>query len=441
MRQRAKLHASCLLLVLSGCLGICLTTVHAAQPQTNVILIMADDIGYECFGCYGSRQYRTPNIDRMARQGMRFTHCYSQPLCTPSRVKLMTGRSNVRNYSAFSVLNRDLRTIGQRFQRAGYKTAIAGKWQLLGAEHYSKQFRGKGTLPREAGFDQSCLWQVDRLGSRYWGPLLYIDGKNRQFGDDDYGPRIATKYITDFIEANHKKPFFIYYPMILVHSPFLPTPDSKSRTSRNKQRNFEDMVAYMDKMVGRIVRKTEQTGIADRTLILFIGDNGTHKSIHSKLNGRTIRGGKGKMTDAGTRVPFVSYQPGSVPAGKVCHDLIDFSDFLPTCLQAAGAPIPEGLDGRSFLPQLRGKTGNPREWIYSYYCPRPERSKPVRFVRDQRWKLYGDGRFFDVANDVLEQHALPNDSLSSFASMARKKLVRALSSMPAKGQTLLKFAK
>ena len=156
-------------------------SVSAPTERPNVILIMADDVGYECFGCYGSRQYQTPNIDRLAREGMRFTHCYSQPLCTPSRVKLMTGLSNVRNYSAFSVLNPDQRTIGHHMQAAGYRTFIAGKWQLLGAEQYAKQFRKKGTWPRDAGFDEFCLWQVDKLGSRYWGPLLNINGENRQF--------------------------------------------------------------------------------------------------------------------------------------------------------------------------------------------------------------------------------------------------------------------
>jgi len=440
MNNSTRLHV----FLLIGLIGLSpsfssIAVVQAANSRPNIILIMADDVGYECFGCYGSRQYKTPHIDRMAEKGMRFNHCYSQPLCTPTRVKLMTGLSNARNYSAFSVLNRDQQTIGQYFKSAGYKTLIAGKWQLLGAEHYSKQFRGKGTLPRDAGFDHVCLWQVDRLGSRFWEPLLNIDGENHQFGKEEYGPDIATKYITDFMETSRDEPFFVYYSMILVHSPFVPTPDSESRKSRNRQRNFEDMVAYMDKLVGRIVGKTEELGIADRTLILFMGDNGTHKTIRSSLNGRNIQGGKGKTTDAGTRVPLVAYRPGVVPEGRVCNDLVDFSDFLPTCLEAVGVPVPAGLDGRSFYPQLQGKPGKPREWMYCYYCPRPEKTKPVRFVRDQRWKLYGDGRFFDVQNDPLEKNAL-KDVQNGSAAAARRKLAAALKTMPAKGQSLLKFS-
>ncbi len=427
---------------LTAAAGILLlsATVGLAAEKPNIILIMADDVGYECFGCYGSRQYQTPNIDGLARRGMRFEHCYSQPLCTPSRVKIMTGRYNARNYSAFSVLNRDQRTIGQYLSEAGYKTAVAGKWQLLGAEHYPERFRNKGTWPGAAGFERACLWQVDRLGSRFWEPLLYVDGKNRQFGEDEYGPDIATRYITDFMQANRDEPFFVYYPMILVHSPFVPSPESASRQSKNRQRNFEDMVSYMDHLVGRIARKTEQLGIADKTLILFTGDNGTHKSIHSKLDGRDVQGGKGATTDAGTRVPLVACWPGVIPEGRVNDDLVDFTDFLPTLLEVAGGQKPPQLDGRSFLPQLRGERGNPRDWIYCYYCPRPERTPPIRFVRDRRWKLYGDGRLFDVANDPAEKNPLEDGSEDKQISAARRRLTAALSSVPAEGQTLLDFA-
>ncbi|MFT5322374.1 MAG: arylsulfatase A [Planctomycetaceae bacterium] len=413
--------------------------VEAAAKKTNVILIMADDVGYECFGCYGSKQYSTPNIDRMAKNGMLFTHCYSQPLCTPSRVKIMTGISNVRNYSAFSVLNSDQKTIGHYFKEAGYKTLVAGKWQLLGAEHYKEQFRLKGAWPDQTGFDQHCLWQVDKLGSRFWQPLLNIDGENRPFGKKTaYGPDVVNEYVLDFMEREKSEPFLIYYPMILVHNPFDPTPDSESLKSKNKQRNFEDMVAYMDKLIGKVIVKTEELGIAENTLIIFCGDNGTNVAINSTLNGVQIKGGKGKTTDAGTRVPMVALQPGTISKGRVYEELVDFSDFLPTCLDACGLEIPTGLDGRSFAPQLRGEPGQPREWMHCFYCPRPERSKPQQFVRDKRWKLYRDGTFFDVANDVKEKNDL-SGSETSDAAAARAKLQTALDSFPAKGQQLLNF--
>lgn len=417
---------------LSAILAIAsVSTVVAERP--NIILIMADDIGYECFGCYGSEQYQTPNIDRLAEKGIQFNHCYSQPLCTPSRVKMMTGLSNVRNYSAFSVLNRDQRTFGHALQEAGYRTCIGGKWQLLGAAHYSEQFRAKGSWPRKTGFDECCLWQVDLLGDRYWNPLLFINGENRQFDLDDYGPDVVTDHLLQFMEDQRDVPFFVYYPMIMVHSPFLSCPVSESRAGGKRQQNFEDMVQHMDHLVGRIVDQTEQLGIADNTLIIFTGDNGTHRTITSHLNGRTIKGGKGQTTDAGTRVALVASQPGTVPQGRVCDDLIDFSDFMATFQELAGVEPAGNQDGTSFAPQLHGKPGTPREWMFCYYNPRPERTTPVRFVRDQRWKLYGDGRFYDVSSDPHEKRPVEehND--------AWHKLSQALDSMPSEGAVLLTY--
>ncbi|MEZ6049499.1 MAG: sulfatase-like hydrolase/transferase [Planctomycetaceae bacterium] len=339
----------------------CLLSIPAQAARPNIILIMADDIGYECYGCYGSKQYKTPNIDRMAASGMRFEHCYSQPLCTPSRVKIMTGLSNARNYSAFSILNRDQRTFGHIMKEAGYRTFVGGKWQLYGAEHYfyPNMHHGKGTLPADAGFDQYCLWQIDKQGERYWNPLLNINGETRQFQSDEYGPDIVTDHIVDFMKQESDQPFFVYYPMILVHSPFPTTPDSENRDRKNNQKNFEDMVQYMDKMIGRIVKQTEDLGIADNTLILVTGDNGTGRQITSTLNGRTIKGGKGSTTDAGTRVALVAYQPGTVKEGVVNKDLVDFSDFVPTLQEVAGIPADKNLDGVSFASALTGTNPHP----------------------------------------------------------------------------------
>jgi len=409
------------------------------QHPPNIILIMADDIGYECFGCYGSKQYQTPEIDRMAEAGMRFTHCYSQPLCTPSRVKLMTGLSNVRNYSAFSILNRNQKTFGHYLKQAGYQTAVAGKWQLFGANHYDKRFRGKGVWPKDAGFDRHCLWQIDNLGERYWGPLLNRDGKEIQFGQQKYGPDVVTDYLLEFITKNKDRPFLAYYPMILVHNPFPATPDSQNRNSKDKQKNFEDMVTYMDQLIGRIRSKVTELNIEQQTLIMFIGDNGTNKAIRSELNGRTIRGGKGQTNNTGTRVPFVACWPGTIPAGRVSDTLVDFSDFLPTLLHATGQPVPAHLDGHSFLPQLQGQMGKPREWMFCYYNPRPERTKPDRFVRDQRWKLYGDGRFYDVEHDDMEQQPIKNPAADPATQAAYANLSKALQSMPETGQSLLRY--
>jgi arylsulfatase A len=426
-------------LALAAILAALIAPTARAADRPNVIMIMADDIGYECYSCYGSKQYSTPNIDRLAANGIRFTHAYSQPLCTPSRVKIMTGLSNVRNYAGFSILRRDQKTFGHYMKEAGYRTAVVGKWQLLAAEHYAEEFRGKGTIPEKAGFDNYCLWQIDRRGLRYWKPLLDTDGDLKQYGEKEYGPDIVTDYIMNYLEENRDGPFFLYYPMILVHSPFPPTPDSKDPNSKNRQRNFEDMVAYMDKIIGRIDAKLRELGIAENTLMLITGDNGTHTSLTSTLNGRTIKGGKGKTTDAGTRVALVGSWPGTIKGGRVSDQIVDFTDFLPTFLEAAGAPLPQRHDGRSLLAHLKGAPGTGREWLYTYYNSRPEKTVPKRYVRDTRWKLYGDGRFYDVANDVLEEKPLLHTEDTAEQAAARERLGKALYSMPSKNRVLLKF--
>jgi arylsulfatase A len=406
--------------------------IVAAETRPNIVLIMADDVGIEGFSCYGSQSYKTPHVDALAAAGVRFANCHAQPLCTPTRMKLMTGRSNGRNYVRFSIMPPGTTTFAHLLKRAGYTTAVAGKWQLYGAKHYGK-LAGKGIHPTKAGFDEYCLWQIDRLGSRYWDPLVDRNGTILKNTAGKYGPDLFAEFITDFFKRHRDKPFFLYYPMALVHSPFPPTPTNDNGNRRNRPRkNFPAMVSYMDGIVGRIVKSLRDLKLDKNTLVIFTGDNGTHKSITSRMNGRTIRGGKGKTTDAGTHVPLVVAWPGKTPRGTVCRDLVDFTDFFPTVMEAAGATIPKDykLDGRSFLPQALGRKGNPRDWIYCYYNPRPERTKPVRFARDVRWKLYGDGRLFDLSKDVDETTPLTAGGKTVASRVARKKLQAALDSMP-----------
>lgn len=409
-----------------------------ASRRPNVVVIMADDIGQECFGSYGSEQYSTPRLDRLAADGVRFTEAHSQPLCTPTRVKLMTGRSNAENYVAFSILDPNLKTIGQHFQEAGYQTAIAGKWQLLGAKQYDKQFRLRGSWPEECGFDSHCLWQVDELGLRFWNPLLRVDGVNTQYAEDEYGPTIVNQYLLDFISANRERHFFAYYPMILVHNPFLPTPDSptdrdRQREKGNRQANFEDMVAYMDKMVGRLVDHLQAEGIAENTLILFMGDNGTNKAIRSVLHGEEVIGGKGLTKNRGTHVPLIASWPAEQKDGHVVNDLIDFTDILPTTLEAANVDMPADCEGVSFLPQIKGQVGTPREFAYCYYWPRPERGEATRFVHDGRWKLYATGELYDTDADPEEKQPV------SEQKAIRERLVAALQSVREKGKSILQL--
>ena len=425
-------------------------TQAAKGKHTNVILIMSDDTGYETFGCYGSEQYKTPRIDELAETGLRFNHCYSQPLCCPSRVKIMTGKSNVRNYVYWDVLDPGEKTFGHMMKDAGYATCVAGKWQLYGEGTFAPELAGKGTLPEDAGFDEHCLFRVTEESERYWQPDFRVNGKMTSFDDEDaFGPKICTDFICDFIEKNQDKPFFAYYPMMLTHVPFVTTPESREPSSHPAmtwldeafipdQQKFEDMVTYMDALVGQIADKLEEVGVRENTLILFTGDNGStggsKGGVVSELNGRSIDGGKGKTTDAGTRVALVANMPGTIPAGEVTDDIVDFSDMMPTMAAMTGATLPKGeiLDGVSFAPQLRGKEGTPRDWIYSYNDAVPGlEPDAVIFARDQRWKLYNDGRLYDIPNDTLEENPITEGG-----EKPRAKLQAVLDSMPSEGQKI-----
>lgn len=408
---------------------------HAIKgKKTNVILILTDDTGYEVFGCYGSKQYKTPRVDRLAETGMRFNHCYSNPVCAPSRVKIMTGKSNVRNYVHWGVLDPGERTLGHMMKDAGYATCVAGKWQLEGGGTFAPETQGAGTLPPDAGFDEHFCYELKSGQKDYWNPVFTVNGQSVQ-EENTYGPTMVNDYVLDFIDRKKEEPFFIYYPLWLTHGPFLPTPDSADRSSTASQKNFEDMVAYMDKLVGRVVDKLDEAGIREDTLILFTADNGSPGGVKggivSELHGRMIDGGKSKTTDAGTRVALVANMPGTVPAGRVTDDLVDFSDMMPTMAGMTGAPLPSGdvIDGVSFAPQLRGRQGKPRDWIYMYNEPIPGPiPNPTIFARDHRWKLYNDGRLYDISTDVLEQNPVTQGG-----SEARAKLQAVLDSMPSEG--------
>jgi arylsulfatase A len=411
--------------MIPACLfALALVTAAESARKPNVVLIMADDFGYECVAANGGQSYKTPHLDRLAAGGVRFEHCHAQPLCTPTRVQLMTGKSNVRNYLNFGTLVRTETTFAHLMKKAGYATAVCGKWQL-GREKDS---------PQHFGFNESYLWQHTRRPPRYANPGLEHNGKQLDFAAGEYGPKLVNDFALDFITRHKGKPFFLYYPMMLTHAPFQPTPDGrdwdaklKGEGAKNDPKHFADMVAYMDRMIGRLDAKLGELGLREDTLILFLGDNGTGRPITSRFRGTSYRGGKGTTTRAGTHVPLIASWPGVVKKGRVNGDLISTEDFLPTLCQAAGAGVPAGTDGVSFLPQLRGEKGTPREWIYSWYSPRQKADLTVReFAYDRSYKLYRTGQFFDLTADPGETKPLKVADLTGPAALAAKKLQTAL---------------
>jgi arylsulfatase A len=454
-----KLTFICLSLLLAATV---ITVPALAQRnqslRPNIILILADDQGYETIGADGGTSYKTPAIDRMAAGGMRFENAYAHPLCTPSRVALMTGRYNFRNYTSFGELQLGEKTFGNMLRDAGYETCIVGKWQLS-----ERDFQA----PHHFGFEEYLLWHFGMRvngaltpgsqGSRYWDPVFYRNGKLLSDTGGKFGPDLLADFVDDYIQKHQAEPFFLYYPLVLPHDPWVEPPGYQNgaaetprfpgeirardgnqsggaqgtQEAEEKQRRFAAMVAYVDKMVGRVTAQLEALKLSEKTLVIFTGDNGTHPTLHSTLEGRDVRGDKGRPTDAGTHVPLIAQWKGHVPAGKVNQDLIDFTDFLPMLADITGAKLPAGvtIDGRSFAPQLRGRKGRPREWIFCHYDPRWANFQFSRYAQDKRYKLYHDGALYDYRQDPLEKSPLSQNSLTPAQEKSRQKLQKALDTL------------
>jgi arylsulfatase A len=275
------------------------------------------------------------------------------------------------------------------------------------------------------------------------------DGKLLKTTEKDYGPDILTDYLIEFIRKNKSKPFFAYYPMLLVHSPFPKTPDSKPDTVKGAKAkslaNFQDMTLYADKCVGRIVDALEENGLSQNTVIIYTTDNGTHRALTYPYGSEQRKGEKAFATDGGTHAPLIINCPGTVPAGTVSDDLVDFSDVLPTIADITGAKLPNvKLDGRSFWPQCQGKKGDPRKYIFQYYYPKykPAAAKhgqginkqEIVWAQNQRHKLYRDGTLYAV-KDRYEKSPLKRGQ-NKEADLDRKLLQGALDSMPVKAGKL-----
>jgi len=409
-----------------GLLGTPLLLSGQTPRRPNVLFIMADDLGYECLGVNGGTSYKTPNLDRMAQTGVRFTHAFAQPLCTPTRVQLMTGQLNFRNYQSFGTMNPAEKTFGHMMQQAGYKTCMVGKWQLFSYDVQPSKYRGTGMRPAQGGFDEYLLWHdgfTEDKGSRYADPVLNQNGKRRTDTKGKYGPDLFSDYLIDFMRRHRDQPFFAYYSVALTHAPFNATPLSadwaKGDRLKDDPKYFPDMVEYMDRDMGKVLDAVDRLGLAENTLIVYYSDNGSppevSSQLQSKLGARTVPGGKRFTTEAGMRVPMIARWKGVSPAGRVCSDLVDSTDFVPTLMEATGAKWFAGrpLDGRSFLPQVRGQKGTPRTELFAHFDPHPSCKadlKPVRLAWDHRWKLYHDGRFYDWQADPLEQKPIAAQS-------------------------------
>ncbi|MEM6776217.1 MAG: sulfatase-like hydrolase/transferase [Planctomycetota bacterium] len=422
--------------------------VFADDSRPNIVLVLADDVGIEGLQCYGGVSYATPFLDAMAAEGLRFTDAFSQPLCTPTRVQLMTGRYNHRNWTSFGILDPSVKTIGHHMKAAGYATAIFGKWQLQSYDPPDfpggRSRRGTGMAVEDAGFDEFAVFHArhtEDKGSRYANPTM-AEGVAGDRGTvkthvGDYGEDIWLDKVMDFLRRRRDRPAFVYYPMALPHNPFQPTPDSDeydpTAPAVDEVRFTKGMIEYIDTLMGRLMRQLKSAGLADNTVVIFTSDNGTNVKVTSLMaDGREIRGGKATPLQTGIHVPLIAWSPGHVKP-RVTERLVDMSDMLPTCLALADWPVAEGppLDGISFADQFRPaetpeETPAQRDAVFVWYDPRPgwdkERFGRHVFALDHTHKLFRNGRLVRLTDRPLEEIEVTSEAESNADRAARRRL-------------------
>ena len=366
--------------------GLAALPLFAEKP--NFLFILADDLGIECIRAYGGQSYKTPHIDELTDTGLTFDHAYSTPKCSPSRVTLLTGRYTFRTTNVWGHIPREEISVANLLRDEGYATAIAGKWQL-------GRIVDEPDILEHFGFEKYCIWGWHE-GPRYWKPLIWQNGKIRDDVKERYGPEVYTEFLIDFMEQHQDKPFLAYFPMCLPHLPKKNEPKGPD----GQWETFGEMISQVDRMVGQLTHALDRLKLREKTLVIFTSDNGSPTNVTSIRNGKSIKGGKAKLNNAGTHVPLIAHWPGTVQSGR--HDaLIDFSDLLPTFVKLAGGQIPSDriIDGHSFAWAITGQKGNSRDWIYTEWSGRS-------WIRTREWKLYDNRIMYDMKNDPEEKSAL-----------------------------------
>ncbi|MDA7922457.1 sulfatase-like hydrolase/transferase, partial [Verrucomicrobiales bacterium] len=336
------------------CLFAGTTSLSFADSRPNVLFIIADDLGYETLGSYGGQDFSTPRLDALAVESTRLTRFYGSAVCTPSRMSLYTGQY-VINHGYRSVLPvhtgspkavdfSKLNTLPKTFQKAGYRTATTGKWQLAGLEHHPHHIRS-------GGFDSWCVWQIWKDGAkttRYENPCLNKDGKILNDISDRFGPDVLGEYVINEMKIGVKtgQPFYIHHNMMLPHWPIIATPDD--RAAGKKEGSLASMIHYMDKKIGELLDALDELEIADNTWVIFIGDNGTDSKIPRKTDHGKVTGGKHHLVEGGIHLPAIIRGPGMTEAA-VFDDLVDIADLYPTICELAKVPVPaaDSIDGIS----------------------------------------------------------------------------------------------
>jgi arylsulfatase A-like enzyme len=422
-----------------GTLGAALPALAQTQ-KPNIVFILADDLGYGDLGCYGQAQIATPNLDRLASDGMRFTQSYAgSTVCAPSRCCLMTGmhtgHARIRGNSPDIPLRPEDRTIPELLKTAGYRTGMFGKWSL-GAIHTTG-------YPTRKGFDEWFGFFNQTQAHTYY-PEILADGDKDAIVRGNFGRKKKTDYAPDlfreralkFLAKSQPEPFFLYYPSTIPHANNelgaetgngLEVPEDAPYSSKDwpqVEKNFAAMVTRMDRDIGLLLDKLKETGADKNTLVLFSSDNGPHKEgghspdfFHSS---GPLRGIKRALYDGGIRVPLIARWPGRIKPGSTNDHVCAFWDYLPTLSEVAGVASPRGIDGISFLPALLGRPQQKHEYLYWEF----HEGGFIQAVRSGDWKLVSK-ELYDLKSDlgektdVASQHPDVAVKLAQFMASAR----------------------
>lgn len=460
-------HVHLFVVLFAGLLAAGGFPARAASPRAkverpNIVFILLDNLGKEWLGAYGSQEGVTPQMDRLAAAGVRIENCYTPTVCGPSRTVALTGRYLLRSgftvhhdaalYGGGGLDPRREVAFARPLKEAGYATGVFGKWQI-------NNLYDEPDVIRRHGFDEWLLWpgsldrdavtdseyahfmervlandfafttkMISRIESRYWDVVTLDHQQRREVHRGRFGPDVFQEAACRFIRRHKDRPFLLYLPSPLTHGwtftdPVTPTPLNRA-SDRPHDAMYRDMIRYADLLVGRLVDELRDQGVLRRTIVFVASDNGSEKSFSARFRGRMVQGGLYQLTEPGGNVPLIVYGPELVPGGRTLK-LAEFSDLLPTFCELAGAPPPRGvtLDGRSFAATLLDPAvSEPRQWIFNQY-------HRERVVSDGRFKLYADGRLFDVATDFDEQRDLAASRVPA-AIEARQRLRAVLDALP-----------
>jgi arylsulfatase A len=427
------------------------------EKKTNIVYILADDLGYAELGCYGQKKIKTPNIDKLAAEGMRFTQHYSgNPVCAPSRCALMTGlhtgHAQIRDNKQVGgdegwvlgstiggqwPIKADTITVAKILKKAGYTTGAFGKWGLGRA--------GTTGDPNKQGFDHFYGYICQRQAHTYYPNHLWRDGEvewieaNKDGKEKIYSHDLIAREAQKFITANKDRPFFLYVPFTIPHMA-LQVPEDSLAEYRGKWPDppyngdkgyfahpspracYAAMITRMDRDVGRIMALLKELGLDDNTLVIFTSDNGPTFNGGSDSaffeSAKPSRGLKGSVYEGGIRVPYIARWPGRIKAAVTNNHISAFWDFLPTCCELAGKEPPQNIDGISMLATLLGQDKRQKKHEYLYWeligqqAIRMDKWKAVRTKPGSKIELY------DLDSDIAESKDLADEHPEVVAKMA-----------------------